>query len=530
MYLYFLLISLCTPLALCDLPVHCLRHQILGEWEFTLTIPKSKRGSCGHLRPDSEERQPSVEFIHTLQTTKKRFILQDPDVVKDGHKVGKWTMVYDEGFEVAVSGFTYFAFSRFEFVPDPHAENGRRNISHCSETQVGWYHDTARKQWGCYVGKRLNSTISPESAFVDTRQHDSSRALNVAKNVKTTRHSTSLTSQHLGTLLLDIASHGYDVPLSEEWHRRVADRLNSKKLSWKAHAYKHLINKTARAMNKDAGIRRNIPRSKNKLGTNKAKAFLEIVEDMPASFDWRDKGGQNYVDPVITQGDCGSCYSISTLRMLSARNRVRASNPKLAPFSIAFPLYCSEYNQGCGGGYGFLESKWSEDVGLIPEQCFPYQYSQMGTCQIAPGCDLGAKRYRAINHRYVGGFYGATDSSLVAAELTHGGPLVMSFEPKEDFMYYEQGIYHSLPNKIHQEWEQVDHAVLLIGYGEEDGKTYWLAQNSWGSDWGEHGYFRMVRGQDESGCESIVVAAEVAEETVNPVLDKFLSAVASSTL
>lgn len=526
--LFFLsLVSLRVPTVLSDLPVHCLRHQISGEWEFTLASPKSVRGSCGHLRPDSEERQPSVDFINTLPTTKKTFRLQDPDVVKDGDNIGTWTMVYDEGFEVAVADYTYFAFSRFELVPDDFAPSGYRNISHCGETQVGWYHDNARKQWGCYVGKKINSTKATKAAFVDTRSHHFAWEPN-ANDDKLTAGSKSLPSRSAddGVMLLDVDSHGYDEPLSEAWHRNVADALNLLQLGWKARVYRHLVNKTARAINKHAGLRRNIPRSTKKLGRHRAKAFLEIVEDLPGSLDWRDKDGSNYLDSVLTQGDCGSCYSISTLRMLSARNRVRAGDPKLAPFSITFPLYCSEYNQGCGGGYGFLESKWSEDVGLVPETCAPY--SQPGSCQITPGCDLGAKRYRATNHRYVGGFYGATDSELIASEVAGGGPLVMSFEPKEDFMYYENGIYHSVPNKIHQEWEQVDHAVLLIGYGEENGKKYWLLQNSWGTDWGENGYFRMMRGQDESGCESIVVAAEVLEEAANPTLDDFLSQIATS--
>jgi cathepsin C len=208
--------------------------------------------------------------------------------------------------------------------------------------------------------------------------------------------------------------------------------------------------------------------------------------------------------------------------MLTARNRIRQGDASLPAFSVSFPLHCSEYNQGCDGGYGFLESKWNEDVGLIPESCAPLKEGD-GQCQSLPDCDLGEKRYRATNHHYVGGFYGGSDADAIRQELVNYGPLVMSFEPKEDFMYYKSGIYRSGPNKIHQEWEQVDHAVLLAGFGEENGQAYWTLQNSWGGDWGEEGYFRMARGIDESGCESIAVAAEVVEETSNEVLDEFLA-------
>merc|ERR1719327_1949205 len=226
----------------------------------------------------------------------------------------------------------------------------------------------------------------------------------------------------------------------------------------------------------------------------------------------------------MNQGDCGSCYAVSTINMLTARNRIRKGSAKAERFSINFPLYCSEYNQGCDGGYGFLQSKWAEDVGLLPEHCAPFG-SASGTCSVQAGCSQGDVRHRATNHHYVGGFYGASAEDSIREELVSGGPVVISFEPKEDFMYYKQGVYKSGANQIHQEWEQVDHAVLLIGYGEDQGQKYWMLQNSWGSDWGETGFFRMARGIDESGCESIAVAADVQEESSNQVLDDFISSI-----
>jgi len=117
--------------------------------------------------------------------------------------------------------------------------------------------------------------------------------------------------------------------------------------------------------------------------------------------------------------------------------------------------------------------------------------------------------YRAHNHRYIGGYYGGSDEQDIMEELANNGPLVVSFEPKDDFMYYNSGIYNSGADQIHQEWERVDHAVLLVGYGEEAGHKFWKVQNSWGNEWGENGFFRITRGDNDSGIETISVAADV---------------------
>merc|ERR1719335_120798 len=97
--------------------------------------------------------------------------------------------------------------------------------------------------------------------------------------------------------------------------------------------------------------------------------------------------------------------------------------------------------------------------------------------------------------------------------------MVLSFEPADDFMFYSDGIYSSPSNKKliktereAQPWERVDHAVLVVGWGEEDGKKYWRIQNSWGEDWGEDGFFRMIRDENESGIESIPEAADVVQD------------------
>jgi C1A family cysteine protease len=125
--------------------------------------------------------------------------------------------------------------------------------------------------------------------------------------------------------------------------------------------------------------------------------------------------------------------------------------------------------------------------------------------------------YRAKNYRYIGGSYGKCSQKLMMKEIYENGPIVVSFEPDYNFMLYKSGIYHSIDEKTwinngvpRPEWEKVDHSVLLVGWGEDinSGEKFWILQNTWGENWGENGFFRMKRGTDEFGIESICEAAD----------------------
>lgn len=272
-------------------------------------------------------------------------------------------------------------------------------------------------------------------------------------------------------------------------------------------------------------------------------------ENFPKEFSWLDGKHGNVVPEVMDQKDCGSCYMVSSMRMLTARKNIQirrensnSTDADLENMSISFPLHCGEYNQGCHGGYGFLAMKWSEEVGMIPSKCFPYdtqakcpsteaEKMKMRECVVEEAAGSTKSKtasanskqtglWRASKHDYVGGFYGNSSMLGMMQDLQEHGPLVVSFEPTEDFMFYAGGIYYSGPvqkidnsansltPKVENEWTKVDHAVLLVGWGEELGQKYWLVQNSWGKEWGEKGYFRIARGINDSGIESIAVSAK----------------------
>jgi len=542
-----------------DLPVHCLRHQIVGEWHFELGELSSQRSSCGHRRPDVQDVQP--RGIEGKVSSVKSITLAEPNVAHTAtDKAGIFTMIYDEAFEVQVDNLRLFAFSAFDLTKANSIDASpslatKTNASHCGETLRGWYRDAARTKWGCYSAKKVVQPVT---------------LLSLETTEKAERKPSVM----------------YDAPLGLEWHQRKVKSLNMLQTSWTARVYHRFVGKSMRELNSLAGIQRSLPKRAPPpahLAERRATALLELGDescpDMPAekhakpgevlprlllkgkkapspcqlkrmaklfsqpvdeatlavekslpkSFDWRSaRGGLNYLEPPMDQADCGSCYMVSTLRMLSARHKVKTNDTKAEPWSIAFPLHCSEYNQGCKGGYAFTASKWSEDVGLLPASCAPYKTE--GKCKVDCDPKKLQKRHRASNYHYVGGFYGAGSEATMMKELHDNGPIVVSFEPTDDFMMYSGGVFMEatinpqapLRARANVEWQQVDHAVLLVGWGEELGQKYWLVQNSWGESWGEGGYFRIARGINDSGVEGIPVAADVVEDERPSVLEDFL--------
>jgi cathepsin C len=191
--------------------------------------------------------------------------------------------------------------------------------------------------------------------------------------------------------------------------------------------------------------------------------------------------------------------------MNEARLRIISNNTIQVSLSPQDVVDCSVYSQGCDGGFPYLiGGKYAEDYGLVEESCYPYVGVDRGHCGTPKTC----RRYYSTNYEYVGGYYGGCTEELMKLELVNNGPVAVAFEVYDDFMTYHGGIYHhtGLRNKYNP-FQETNHAVLLVGYGvdKSTGEKFWSVKNSWGTGWGENGYFRIRRGVDECAIESIAV-------------------------
>nr|AEC13302.1 cathepsin H [Gallus gallus] len=215
--------------------------------------------------------------------------------------------------------------------------------------------------------------------------------------------------------------------------------------------------------------------------------FLRSDGPCPEAVDWRKKG--NFVTPVKNQGPCGSCWTFSTTGCLESA--IAIATGKLLSLAEQLLVDCAQAfnNHGCSGG---LPSQAFEYIlynkGLMGEDAYPYR-AQNGTCKFQPDKAIAFVKDVINITQY-------DEAGMVEAVGKHN-PVSFAFEVTSDFMHYRKGVY-SNPRCEHTP-DKVNHAVLAVGYGEEDGRPYWIVKNSWGPLWGMDGYFLIERGKNMCG-------------------------------
>ncbi|CAH0522675.1 unnamed protein product [Peronospora belbahrii] len=199
--------------------------------------------------------------------------------------------------------------------------------------------------------------------------------------------------------------------------------------------------------------------------------------DVPDAVDWQEKGG---VTAIKNQGMCGSCWAFSTTGAVEGAAFV--SSGKLMSLSEQELVDCDHNgDMGCNGGLMDHAFAWIEDhKGLCSEEDYEYK----GEIQVCRKCDniVRVTGYQDVN---------AQDEHALMVAVAQQPVSVAIEADQKAFQFYKTGVFNLTCGT------QLDHGVLVVGYGADNGQKFWKVKNSWGPSWGEHGYIRLSR--DENG-------------------------------
>ncbi|EUD64862.1 cathepsin C [Plasmodium inui San Antonio 1] len=534
-----------------DLPIHALMGDVAGIWDISQTEELSdKPEHCGggipnrnvqNLDPQLGNYEAFLENNYggvdstSMKLTTEKIRLSDKvnprnkwtylavrDVKTNGI-IGHWTMVYDEGFEVRLPGRRYFALFKYERIssktcPDP-IENKDSTDSNCyvtdpRRTLIGWVlhqrvqeNDKEKKlfQWGCFHGRKQEDV--GVSSFVIHGAHGS-RDDTEERGGKTSpprnqlsfaaiKHRSNYTKIRLPTG----SPHGVPKTSLMSIYERATERIY--------------------------GCRKD--------GSGEVKIRLTL----PKAFTWGDPfSDDKFEDDVEDQMSCGSCYSIATVYSLRRRFEIwllkkygkKMAMPKLSYQSV---LSCSPYNQGCDGGFPFLVGKQLYEFGTPTEDSLPYGNSDSIKCEMDMGSynDVTSAKYKeedlffAGEYNYVGGCYECSNEFEMMSELYSNGPIVVAINATAQLLSLynlgkQNGIYDTathenkvcdVPNEGFNGWQETNHAVTIVGWGEEEQQEggnpvkYWVVRNTWGKVWGYNGYIKFQRGVNLAGIETQAV-------------------------
>jgi cathepsin B len=255
-------------------------------------------------------------------------------------------------------------------------------------------------------------------------------------------------------------------------------------------------------------------------------------EDLPESFDSRTQWGSicPSVSEVRDQSACGSCWAFGAAEAMTDRVCIQSNGAQQTHISAQdINSCCDSCGFGCGGGDpGSAWNYWAT-TGVVDGgnwtatgkdgTCAPYSLApcehhipknHYNPCPQneypTPACPTKCNNGKNFqSSKVVGASAYNIDSNPddIMQEIMTNGPVEVAFTVYEDFLTYKSGVYQ------YQSGDELGgHAVKMLGWGVwTDGTTpYWIIANSWNEDWGDGGYFLILRGQDECGIEDDVCA------------------------
>ncbi|KAK3798806.1 hypothetical protein RRG08_040637 [Elysia crispata] len=248
------------------------------------------------------------------------------------------------------------------------------------------------------------------------------------------------------------------------------------------------------------------------------------VDDLPETFDPRKKWPScPTIKEIRDQANCGSCWAFGSVEAMS--DRICVATGKNVHISAEDVLSCCRScGNGCNGGYPASAWRYYKSEGVVTggqygtkKGCMPYVLppcdhhvsGHLKNCSdpISPTpkcvekCIPGYKKTFKEDKQFGDKFYGVRGVENIMKELYTNGPVTAAFYVYSDFPLYKSGVY------THKHGGFLGgHAIKILGWGKENGQDYWLVANSWNEDWGDKGYFKIAKGQNECDIESQIVA------------------------
>uniref|UniRef100_A0A6G5A0X9 Putative cathepsin b endopeptidase cathepsin b endopeptidase n=1 Tax=Rhipicephalus microplus TaxID=6941 RepID=A0A6G5A0X9_RHIMP len=252
----------------------------------------------------------------------------------------------------------------------------------------------------------------------------------------------------------------------------------------------------------------------------------EIPDDLPESFDAREQWSHcSSIHLIRDQSTCGSCWAFGAVEAMSDRICIHTKGRVQVNISAEDLLTCCEdCGDGCNGGFPPSAWQFYKDKGLVTgglygtdDGCQPYHFppcehhtkGRLPPCkgdgptpECVRNCRQGyEKSYSQDKHFGKKVYTLSGDEDQIKTEIYKNGPVEADFTVYSDFLSYKSGVYQK-----HSDDVLGGHAIRILGWGSENGVPYWLVANSWNEDWGDKGYFKIRRGNDECGIEDDVNA------------------------
>lgn len=254
--------------------------------------------------------------------------------------------------------------------------------------------------------------------------------------------------------------------------------------------------------------------------------------DLPDAVDYRSLGA---VTPVKDQQDCGSCWAESAVGNIESRWYLarKSSLSAPVPLSVQQVLECDNHDYACYGGFpkGAFEYALSHG-GLASEADYPYNVNGHTIClanqtfnetcgdgmcgdpPLTSYCDQTCRDKQENPAAKINSWVSLPqDEDQIAAAVAADGPVSVAMDAGGPLalvlpwlQFYKRGVANPRCSN------ELNHGVLIVGFGQDAGKKYWTIKNSWGAKWGEQGYFRLLRGEKKCGIHTMATTAIVDKD------------------